>query len=89
LSLEFSEWGAALALYGKVKMIIEHRKLNPKFRQWRCGGCDKLLGIIYPTRTLAIKHKDLVAYVDGKIKVICPFCKVENEFKSNQTPSLV
>lgn len=62
-------------------MIVEHRKLD-KFRHWKCGGCNKLLGVIYPTRTLAIKYKDFVGYVDGEIKIICTFCKSENIYDS-------
>jgi hypothetical protein len=66
-------------------MEIEHRKIRAKFREWRCGGCTKLLGLIYPNKTLTIKYKDLTAYVEGEIKLICTFCKSENIYKSNNT----
>ena len=65
-------------------MQVEHRKKRALHREWRCGGCDKLLGIIYPTRTLAIKYKDLTAWVDGEVKVICTFCKSENTYISKK-----
>lgn len=61
-------------------MQVEHKK--HKHKEWRCGGCDKLLGIIFPTRTLAIKYKDFTGYVDGEIKVICTFCKSDNIYNS-------
>jgi phage FluMu protein Com len=66
-------------------MEIEHKKRKIAYKEWRCGSCNKLLGIIYATKTLAIKYKDLTAWVDGEIKIICTFCKSENIYKSKST----
>lgn len=64
-------------------MLVEPVKKR-RFKEWRCGGCDKLLGIIYPTHTVAIKHKDLTAYVTGHVKVVCRFCKSDNEYSTDK-----
>jgi hypothetical protein len=50
-------------------------------KNWRCGACHKLLGIIYRNGILAIKHKDFVGWVlSGDFKTICRFCKCENTY---------
>lgn len=61
-------------------MIVEHGKT--KFKHWNCGGCGKLLGIIYPSGTLAVKYKDLVAWATGEYKTICRVCQTENIYKT-------
>lgn len=62
--------------------IVQHVKRKQVLRNWTCGGCDKLLGIIYQDGTLAIKYKDLVAWVTGHYKTICRNCKTINEYKT-------
>lgn len=69
-------------------MIIEQQK--SKFKQWNCGSCRKLLGLIYNNGTLAIKYKDLLLWATGEVKTICRYCQVENVYKSdNKIDSLV
>lgn len=67
---------------------MEVIKKKKRFKDWRCGGCDKLLGIIYPTKTIAIKHKDLTLWVDGNVKLVCRYCKSENNFNHKDTANL-
>jgi hypothetical protein len=62
-------------------MIVEHVK-RKKFKEWKCGGCEHLLGLAYPDGTLAIKYKELVAWVTGEYKTICRYCKVINTYTS-------
>ena len=64
-------------------MIIEHGH-NRKFKEWHCGGCKKLMGIIYADGTLAVKYKDLTAWVVGEYKTICRYCKCMNTYNSNK-----
>ncbi len=60
-------------------MEVEHRKIMRKYKEWRCGSCNKLLGIIHNNGILAIKHKDFVGYsMGGDFKTICVFCKSDN-----------
>lgn len=61
-------------------MIVEHVK-NRKYRQWLCGSCGKLLGLIYANGTLAIKYKELFLWVEGSVKTICRNCQTENNYK--------
>ncbi len=64
-------------------MIVERR--DRKFKEWKCGGCDKLLGIIYAEGTLAIKYKELVAWVTGEYKTVCRYCKCINIYNSSKS----
>lgn len=64
------------------KLIVQHLKHKSKFRNWDCGGCGKLLGIIYHNGTLAIKYKDFVGWaLSGEFKTVCRYCKCENTYK--------
>ena len=66
-------------------MEVEHRKIIKKYKEWRCGSCNKLLGIIHNNGVLAIKYKDFVGYVlKGDFKMICTFCKSENNYTHNK-----
>ncbi len=62
-------------------MIVEHVK-RKSFKEWKCGGCGSLLGLIYPDGTLAVKYKELVCWILGETKIICRRCKVINTFNS-------
>lgn len=53
-----------------------------KYVTWRCGSCNHVLGLRYPNGTLAIKYKDLVAWVEGTYKTICRYCKTANEIET-------
>jgi len=33
-----------------------------KYKHWTCGGCNKLLGLIYSDGVLAVKYKDLLGF---------------------------
>ena len=70
------------------KVIVEHVKKKQTLRNWTCGSCGTLLGIIYRDGTLAVKYKDLVAWVTGNYKTICRKCKVVNEYNTNSLDSI-
>ncbi len=63
-------------------MVVEKRKGRPKYKAWECGTCTKLLGLIYPNGTLAVKHKDLVLWVVGQAKTVCRFCQTINTYRT-------
>ena len=52
------------------------------FKAWKCGGCGKLLGLIYSDGELAVKYKDLTAWVMGTYRTVCRFCKITNVYRS-------
>lgn len=62
---------------------VEHKTHKAPFREWKCGSCDKLLGLIYKDGTLAVKYKDLVAWATGEYKTICRYCKSVNIYQSD------
>jgi len=65
-------------------MEVEHRKIVRKvnYKQWNCGNCNKLIGIIYNNGILAVKYKDFTGWlITGEFKLICRFCKSENTYK--------
>ena len=64
----------------KPKIINKQQRFIP----WKCGGCGKLLGLIYSDGELAVKYKDLTAWVRGTYKTVCRFCKMINVYRSNQ-----
>lgn len=49
-----------------------------KYKRWECGTCNKLLGMLYPTGVLAIKHKEFYCWITGTCKIICRFCSTQN-----------
>jgi hypothetical protein len=78
--------------YTDFKTLAEKHKtvtmeIPGKFRYWKCGGCGKLLGLIYSDGVLAVKYKDLTAWVTGTYKTVCRFCKLVNVFRSGQAES--
>lgn len=54
-----------------------------KYKDWRCGTCDKLLGIVYHTGVLSIKHKEFYCWIEGHCKVICRFCGSSNTINTS------
>jgi len=64
--------------------IVEHT-VNRKFRRWTCGGCGKLLGLIYKNGTVALKYKDWMVWCDGSVRTICRGCQTENTYKHEQS----
>ncbi len=74
--------------YTDFKTLAEkHPRVNMeaprKYKAWTCGGCNKLLGLIYSDGVLAVKYKDLTAWVTGTYKTVCRFCKMINIYRSN------
>jgi len=53
-----------------------------KYVPWRCGTCDRILGLRYVNGTLVVKYKDLVAWVTGNYRTVCRFCKTINEIET-------
>jgi len=53
-----------------------------KFVPWRCGSCHHVLGLRYSNGTLAVKYKDLVAWVTGTYRTVCRYCKTTNEIET-------
>lgn len=61
-------------------MIVETRKVK-KFKNWQCGGCTKLLGIVHDTGIISIKYKDMLLWVKGEVTTICRFCQTSNTYR--------
>lgn len=53
-----------------------------RYTVWKCGTCDATLGLKYPNGVLAIKYKDLVAWVVGYYRTVCRRCKTVNSHES-------
>jgi hypothetical protein len=49
-----------------------------KFKPWRCGTCSKVIGMIYATGVLSIKHKEFYCWISGHCKLICRYCGTTN-----------
>lgn len=61
-------------------MIVEKRKLK-KFKEWNCGGCNKLLGIIHTNGTVVVKYKDMMLWITGEVTTICRLCQTSNTYR--------
>jgi hypothetical protein len=62
-------------------MEVEYKKIVRKYKEFRCGSCTRLLGIIHNTGVLAIKYKEFKGYVlSGEFKIVCTFCGADNNY---------
>lgn len=61
---------------------IVKRTVKQKFTPWQCSSCGKILGLIYTGGVLAVRYKDLTAWVTGQYKTVCRYCKTINTFNS-------
>jgi hypothetical protein len=58
-----------------------------KYKTWQCGTCGSVLGMVYPTGLLAIKHKEFYCWIEGRCKVICRRCSVMNFYTTASGPA--
>lgn len=66
-------------------MISNKQVSTLKYKKWQCGTCESVLGMIYPTGILAIKHKEFYCWIAGKCRVVCRKCGAMNNHTTDST----